>query len=340
VLGLFGGAVADRLERKRLIQASQAGVAAIALFLGLAVTTDTVTWGHLLASSLLQGALMSFLMPARQSIIPDIVGRANLSNAMALHAAGVSVTTLAAPGVAGLLYALIGPQWVYYITGAMGLAAVVLTTSITRTRAGQGRARLPMLADVKAGLAYVRGNGVVLAIMLLLLATFLFAHTVVALLPAVVTDVYHRKSEAYGLLVSVEGAGALAGSLFFASMGASRRGRLLIVSSIAAGFALLLMSLVPLYLAAVAFMTGLGVAEAGRRVLSQSLLMEEAEDQYRGRAISIYAMMAGLMPLGILPAGIALDLLGGQMTVGILAGATIAASALVFLTQPSLRAMP
>ena len=123
-LALFGGAIADRMERKRVIQLGQGAAGLIALFVAVSITTDTVSWVHLFVASMFQGALFSFLIPARQAIIPSLVGRENLNNAMALSSAAMSITTLVAPAAAGVLYARIGPDGVFVIVILMNLAAV------------------------------------------------------------------------------------------------------------------------------------------------------------------------------------------------------------------------
>ncbi len=108
VLALFGGAIADRFDRKRLIQIGQITVGLLALAVGVAVFAELVRWYHLLAASLIQGAIWSFMMPARQAIIPQVVGPDKIGNAMAMNAAGMSAMTLLAPAMAGGLYALAG----------------------------------------------------------------------------------------------------------------------------------------------------------------------------------------------------------------------------------------
>ena len=112
-LSLFGGAISDRLERKRIIQFGQISMALTTLFVAVSITTGTVTWVHLLGVAIYQGAILSFLMPARQAIIPQLVGKDRLTNAFALNAMGMSVTTLVAPAVAGILYATAGPDVLY-----------------------------------------------------------------------------------------------------------------------------------------------------------------------------------------------------------------------------------
>jgi len=133
------------------------------------------------------------------------------------------------------------------------------------------------------------------------------------------------------------GLGTLGGSLFIAAMGNWQRGRTLIASSFLSGLALLLVALLPFYAVALGLMVVLGVGDAGRRSLNQSLIMEVSDDQYRARVMSLFMINFALIPLGVLPAGLAAEFLGGQMSVGILAGLLIALTAIILLTQRSLR---
>ena len=146
--------------------------------------------------------------------------------------------------------------------------------------------------------------------------------------------------DAMGLLVSIMGGGSLAGSLFIASVRKSRRGMLLILGSFISGITLLLLALIPIYAAAAFLMVFLGIGDAARRTLNQSLIMEEVEDQYRGRVMSVFMINFGLMPLGVLPAGAIAEAMGGQFAVGLLALLLLGVTALIFITQKRLREMP
>ena len=338
-LALFGGAIADRMERKRVIQLGQAGMALIAIFVAVTITTGVVAWYHLLAASMFQGVIFSFLMPARQAIIPQLVGQDNLTNAMALNAAAMSVTTLIAPSMAGTLYAWIGPAGVYYLIAAFGVGSVVLTGMIRKIDVGGAGSAAPMLSDIKDGLSYIRRSPIVLVLLIMGLATALLAMPFRFLMPVFVVDIYDRGPEALGVMVSVMGAGSLAGSMFIASLGKWRRGLLLILGSFFSGIALLFVALVPVYFAAVAIMLVLGLGDAGRRTLNQALIMEEVEDRYRGRVMSVFMMNFGLMPLGVLPAGLAAEILGGQWAIGILAVLLLVFTTVILVTQRRLRQM-
>jgi len=336
-LGLFGGAIADRMERKVLVQGGQLGIAAVALVVATLIASGTVTWVHLLIASLLQGTMWSVLMPARQAIIPELVSRTNLTNAMALTSGGKSLTTLVASAVGGVLYAVIGPEGVYYVVGGLALLAVALTASIQTETGPTARPQANILSDVKAGLSYLKGQHLVLVVLAVGMITALLASPVVYILPTFVVDVYGRDSEAFGLLISMLGLGALIGSITVAMIGPRRRGLLLLAGGLFATAALALIASVPLYYPAALFMTLLGIGSVAHQMLSNTLIMELVEGQFRGRVISVFSIGQGLMPLGLLPLGVAVDLLGNRVAVGILAAVLFAVSATTLLTQTQLR---
>ena len=156
-------------------------------------------------------------------------------------------------------------------------------------------------------------------------------------MPIFIVDIYNLGPEAMGLMVSGMGVGALGGSLFIAALGNWFRGRVLILSSFLSGLALMLV-------APAALLPGGrgpdGAAGSWRRrtpLPEPVLLMEASEEEYRGRVMSIFMINFALIPLGVLPAGLAAEFLGGQMVVGILAGLLIALTTIILFTQRRLR---
>ena len=129
----------------------------------------------------------------------------------------------------------------------------------------------------------------------------------------------------------------MVGSLLVASITKWHRGLILLGSSFVSGVALLLVALFPSYFVAVAIMVLLGLGDAGQRTLNQVLIMEEVEQQYRGRVMSVFMINFGLIPLGVLPAGAAVKALGGQGVAGILAVLLLAATTVLLVTQRRLR---
>ena len=336
-LALFGGTVADRMERKRVIQIGQCMAVVLALFIGVSIVTDTVTWMHLLFVSMVQGAQFSFLMPARQALVPQLVGKENLTNAMSLDAAAMSLTTLIAPSVGGVLYSVIGPEGVYFLIAGLGVIAVFFTSMVSARGGTANRPSVPMASDIAQGLRYVLNSPVVLILLLMGLATALLAMPFRFLMPVFVVDVYSRGPESLGLLVTIMGVGSLVGALFIATLGKKKRGLLLLAGSFISAIALMLVAAIPIYYAAAGVMVLLGLGDAGRRTLNQALIMEEVDDEYRGRVMSVFMMNFGLMPLGVLPAGALAERFGGQFAVMLLGVLLLITTAAVLVTQRRLR---
>ncbi len=337
VLSLFGGAAADRLDRKKIIQLGQGLFVITALLTGVSVATGFITWYHLMAASMVMGALFSFVMPARQALIPNLVQPQDLTNAIALNSAGMSATTLLAPAFAGVLYAVVGPAGVYFVLAGLGLIAILITGLLPETRGRSAEAKAKVFDDIRDGLVYIRHAPMVLILLAMGLATALLAMPFRFLMPIFIVDIYQRGPQAMGLLVSLMGLGALAGSLFVAQAGRWKRGLLLIGTTMLTGVALLLVAVLPFYMVALVLMVALGLGDAGRRTLNQALIMEVSEAKYRGRVMSVFMLNFALMPLGVLPAGIAAQYLGGQVAVGILAVLLLTVTAVVLVTQKELR---
>jgi MFS family permease len=336
-LTLFGGALADRLERKPIIQAGQAVSSIVALVVAVAISTGVLEWPHLLVASMFNGVMFAFVGPARQAIIPQIVGEERISNAIVLNTAAMSTMSLVAPAIAGVLYATIGPEGVYYVMVGMGLIAVFLTTAIHKPAKMAKRVQSAIIKDIKAGLSYVGQNQMILVLLGVMLATVVLSMPFQSLLPVFVVNVYGLESEAFGLLVSMIGLGSLLGSLGIASIGNWHRGSLVILGGFIASFSLALVALIPIYTVAVGLMVLIGLGNIAPMALITALILERADENYRGRMMSIIMLMWGLMPLGVMPLGVAVDAIGGRQTVGIMSAALLVIFSLVLLTQRRLR---
>ena len=335
---LHGGAIADRLERKVIIQVCLAISMLATLLIGVAITLDIITWHYLLVASAVQGGVSAFQMPARQAIISQIVPKEQLTNAMALNGAAMSATILLAPAIGGGLYALAGPDAVYYLITALGVGSFIFTSFVNRTGVGTGR-REAVSSEIKAGLNYIRGNRMVFILVLVGVVGTILSEPFWLMVPVYIVDVYGRGPEAMGLLVSVVGAGSLGGSLVIAAIGRKKRGAMLLLSALLSGVGLMMIGVFPFYYAAAALMIPVGLGEAGRWSLNQALVMENTEDRFRGRVMSIFSLTWGLIPLGALPFAVLIDILGGRMAIGILASLLIAFILTVSVTRKDVLAI-
>ena len=332
LLSLYGGAVADRYSKKRIIQIGQLGMVVIALVIAVSISTNTVTVFHLVTASIAQGVIWAFLMPARQAIIGQLVGEDQLTNAVALSSSGMSLMTVSAPGIGGLIYGFGGPAATYYVISGLFVGAYVLMGFVPRMEPVTNATRR-MWSDVKEGIAYTRHNRTVLVLLLFSLSTALLAMPFRTLLTVQVEEVFHKEVEALGLLMSMIGIRALFSSLVIAGLSkASHRGRVLLATGLLSGLAILFAAATTSYTVAVFIMIVIGIGDSGRRTLSSSLILEQTGEEFRGRVMGVYAMNFGLIPLGALPLGfiaalfdvrIAFAIAGGTLFVAMVGFATL-----------------
>jgi len=331
LLSLFGGAVADRVERKRVIQAGQLVSVMTALFVAFSIVTHTVTVYHLIVASVLQGTSFAFLMPARQALIPQLVGTRHISNAMALNASGMALSGAVAPAIGGFLYAGLGEHGAYFTIAALSFGAFLLTTQLPKMPVRAQEIRRAMLADVGEGLRYVGRNRTVLVLLLLALFTAVLAMPFRGLMSVYNGQALGRGPEALGLMLGMIGVGALVGSLALAGMRRGQpRGVVLLATTVLSGLMLLAASVTGIYAVALVVMFFIGIGESGRRAMSAALIMEETDREHQGRVMGVYMMNFGLMPLGTLPLSSIAEAHGIRVAVFI-AGSLLTAISLGFV---------
>lgn len=339
LLSIFGGAMADRLDRRRVIQAGQAITMSLAAVIGVLILTERINLWWLIGSSVGQGIAWAFLMPARQSIVPQLVGKSHTTNAIALNAGAMSLMTLVAPGIAGVIYARVGVAPTYFIIAGLNALAVVLTARLPRM-AGAGAAQPAgrVMSEMKAGIRYTLGNQTVLVLLLLALFTTILAQPFRSLMPVFVHDVFDRGPEAVGLMLSAIGLGALLGTVVIAGLReGEHRGWVLLATTATSGVALVLATVTAQYWIAVAVMLLLGVGDSGRRSLNSSLMLEQTEDAFRGRVMGLYMTNFGLIPLGAIPLAAIAELIGIRWAVAGAGALLVAAAAGTMLLTNRIR---
>ena len=338
-LALVGGAFADRVPPKRLVQVGQACSMSLALFVAFSIVTESVTWVHLAAAALMQGVAWSFMGPARQAMMPHVLPRNRIANGIALISAGMSAPALVAPAAAGLIYAVVGPEGVYVVVAGLGILAVALSTSIRADTKPEDGPRGSVAADIAQGVSYIWDKEVVRLLLLVGFVFIFFSGPLQSLLPVLIVEVYQLESEALGLLVSMSGVGALVGTVVIAGLREGRRGILFVSAGVLSGVVMVAIGLIPIYGLAVGVIAAAGLGTAGVWSLNQILIMGQIEDRYRGRVMSIYMMNFGLMPFAVLPAGIVADIVGPQPVLAGLGVLIVAFSAVILVKERRLRAL-
>ncbi len=300
LLSIFGGSISDQFDKKKIIQLGQFGMVILASVVAISIFLEVVTIYHLIAASVLQGVMWAFLVPARQSLIPDLVEKRLIVNAIALSGSGMALMTFLGPGIGGFLYSLFGPGLVYIFICLLFLFALLFNHFLPNTHTIKINSD-PRTKQIKEGLKYILGNSVLSWLLIIAMITTVLTMPLRSLMPVLMDELFSRGADAVGLMLSIIGLGSLIGSLIFAGLKRGRRGIALISSLLISGIAILITSASNLFLIVIIMMFFIGIGDAGRRSLNNALLMEEADPAYRGRVNGVYTMNFGLMPLGTIP---------------------------------------
>ncbi|MBN1771759.1 MAG: MFS transporter [Deltaproteobacteria bacterium] len=336
---LWAGTLADRLDRRRLLLATQVAMLVLSAALAGLTFGGWVRPWHLLLFAFGLGAANAFDAPVRQAIVPDLVGRRDVTNAIALNSLMFNSATTLGPAVGGGIYAAIGPGWCFSINAVSFLAVLGallrmrLAPLPAATRSGTA------LGELRDGLRYVVHRRTLLVLVLFALVVTVFGFSFVNLLPAWAVRVLHGDAATHGWLQSSRGLGALVCALVVASLGRFRfRGLLLTAGSLALPLALLAFAASRHPLASYAALCGYGAALVLVFSLANALLQTLSDDAFRGRVMAIYSFaFFGFLPLGALAAGAAADAVGEPLTIAVGAGVVLLASVVILLVYPPLR---
>ncbi|MFC2052161.1 MFS transporter [Chloroflexota bacterium] len=321
LLALFGGAIADRVQKKYVLLAGQASSAivstgiAFSLVLGYLSAEHSSSWWLLIFASILQGTIMGLMTPSRQAIIREIVSGEQVMNAVALNVLGMNTLRFLAPGIAGFLIDAFDFAAVYFAMTGMYLMAVVFIAFMPLTGTMTIRSR-GALSDIKEGFKYIRHETTILFILLFTLSAVTLSMPYMSLMPIFTEDILKVSATGMGVLLSVSGIGAMTGSVILASLPNKKRGAMLLLSSLFLGMVLIVFSFSHSWYLSIALVIFVGLGQAGRMTLGNTLLQYYVEDEYRGRVMSIHMMQFGMMSIGAFLAGLIAEAIGVQWAVG------------------------
>ena len=336
---LYGGVIADRVPRRKLMVITQSVMMILAFILATLAFLDIVQPWHIIILAFLLGTANAFDAPARLALIPELVEREDLSNAIALNASMFNLGTVIGPAIAGVAYALAGPAWCFTLNGISFLAVIAallfmqLPPHIFKPRTTSA------LSDIKEGIRYMLANDIIITVIAIIAVTSLFGLALVTLMPAWAVNILGGDATTNGWLQSARGGGALAGALMVASLVHFKvKGRLVTIGSFVLPLCLLVFTFVrwlPLSLAALAG-AGLGMILIFNS--ANALVQSQTPDQLRGRVMSVYSLIFfGSMPLGALLAGSIAEFIGEPMT-GVLCATVVLIFAIaIWVFVPKLR---
>ncbi|MCO6045981.1 MFS transporter [Aeoliella sp. ICT_H6.2] len=338
LLAALGGVVADRHDRRRILIATQTASMMVAFLLaGLTISGLVQVW-HLFAVAVCFGVINAFDIPARQAFVPDMVGRDDLINAIALNSSMFNGARIVGPAIAGVLVALVGEGWCFFVNAVSFIAVIaglllMQLTPIVRHHTGSA------LENLVEGFHFTTHTAPIRALLLLLGVMSLMGMPYVVLMPIFAEKILGGNSATLGYLMGASGVGALIAALVLAAR-EKVFGLGTWVAAAAAGFgiSLILFALSNQFWLSMLLLVPVGFTMMIQMAASNTLVQASVPDVLRGRVMSVYSMMfMGMAPVGSLLSGAVAGVVGAPTTVALGGVACILAGGYFAVRLPQLR---
>jgi MFS family permease len=287
---LIGGLVADRYNRKTIIFITQSTAMLVAAILGLLTYLHQIQLWHIYALTALQAAAMAFDLPARQSLVPNLVPRDDLPSAFSLQSIAFNTGAIVGPAMSGVVIGYLGQEWVYYINAVTFLAvllALALLGPVPQSQSVIQKGLRAALGDIRDGVAFIRSQPLILSTMILdFVATFFSSAN--TLLPYFAQNIIHVGEVAYGWLASAQSIGAVTVGLIVSQYRNIRRqGILLLGSVVVFGSATIVFGLSRIYIVIFLALVLMGAADSVSTIIRNTIRQLNTPDSLRGRMTSI-----------------------------------------------------
>ncbi len=319
LLGLWGGVVADRYQRRSILVVTQTASMALAFLLAALTLTDTVRIWEIFVLSALLGIVNAFDIPARQAFNIELVGKTDLMNAVALNVSTANASRIVGPAIAGILVAIIGEGWCFFANGVSFLAVIGGLLMMKVSPRDEPPSPGSSIEKIHEGYRFIRAHRALYSLLALVATMGFTATPYLAMMPIFAGDILHGGPQALGWLMGSNGIGALAATVRLASRknfkglenwmigGGITFGVLLAAFALSRSFAF---SLAAMLLIGFGMMTAIASAN--------TLMQSMAPDRLRGRIMSFHTMMfIGTTPVGSLFAGAAAGRFGAPYTVAV-----------------------
>ena len=338
ITSLYGGALADRMDRVKLLQVAQAAATVLAVVPGVLAALGVIQVWHIYALSFLSWTVSAFDGPARQAIVPSLVPRSDLMSAIALTSVVRRSTALVGPMIGGFAITLVGISGAFFVSAGFD-AAVLLTLLIMRSLPAQPEERrVPMGRAILDGFKLIRGNPVIYGILSMEAVNTLLV-TYQQLMPVFARDILQVGPTGFGFLYASPGVGALVGSALLLLMGdVKRKGLLFVTTVLIQPVTIMLFALSPWMVTSMLMLALSGVLDVIGGTVRNAMLQLSTRDQMRGRVMGMNMMVhRGLGPLSGLQAGAVATFAGAPFAVAAGSALFIVYAVFLIFRVPELR---
>ena len=344
VFGLFGGLIADALPKRRTLIATQAASMLLALVLGLLTATGLVQVWQIVVLALLLGTVNAFDMPTRQAFVIEMVGRADVVNAVGLNSAAFNGARIVGPAIGGLVIGAVGIAACFFINAASFVAVIA---SLLLMREGELRpfvaARVERTAgavveNLAEGLRYVRRTRVVLLAVVVVGLVSMFGMNFTVIMPVLARDVLGVEASGLGFLMAATGVGSVASALSIAYLGRPSP-RFILAGAAIAGILEIAVAFVRSFPLALVCAAGIGAGAIGMAATANTTIQLAVPDELRGRAMSVFTtVFTGTAPFGGLLIGAMISQYGAPAAFVFGGTASLLVAAVAYLvSRPWLR---
>ena len=314
---IYGGVIADRFSRRKIMIFTQIIMMLLAFILAALTFTHTVEPWHILLLTFGLGMANAFDAPARQAFINELVSREDLLNAIALNSMMFHSAAAIGPAVAGITYAVFGPAWCFTINGISFLAVIYVLFIMKFQPTPKRVVNKSAIKELRDGLQYLKTQKIILLIMLVVSFSTLFGLSIATLFPAWAVKILHGNAATNGFLQTSRGIGAVLCSLFIASL--SRfivRGKILTTGLISLPIFMILFSLNSSFIISSLILIGVGAAIIAINNLSNGIIQTLVSEEFRGRVMGVYSFsFFGFMPIGALWIGMLAEHFGSPTAI-------------------------
>ena len=318
IFSFIGGVASDRYDKYKLLLITQIASMVQAVLMTILIFSKHYEMWQIIALSALLGLINAFDVPARQSLVYEMVdNKEDLPNALALNSSMVNLSRLIGPGLAGLALEKLGDD-VCFGLNAVSFIAVIGSLMMMRLPKYISKPHTKnVIGELKEGFAYIKATPSIAYILIMLALISLFVLPFSTLIPVYAKDIFKGTASTFGVIDSVIGLGAFTGAIFLASLKPGKNLRkILAINTLIFGAGLALFSHTTFYPVALVFATISGFGMMSQITISNTLIQTTVDPNMRGRVISFYAMaFFGMQPLGGLVIGSISQLIGTQNTV-------------------------
>ena len=336
IVNLFGGVLADRIDRRHIIIAISAFTASLLTLLAFLVVQEIAEIWHVVVIAGLMGFAQGFDGPVRSSFFPLLIDRKHMMSAVALNSVMWQFSRIVTPSIAGFAITLMGTASIFF-AGAIGWITMLIVIISLKVPHAKPAVQRKVTQELAEGIRFIRSHRLFSTIIPLTFANMFFGMQYMTLMPLVAFR-HDRGADGYGLIFTFLGIGAVTGTIIIGKRQRSRHiGKIMLGGTFLFSLLIMAFAFAPNYYLAIAFMYFAGVANSIFLISSMTALQLRVPPELRGRVMGIYTITFSLIPAGGLVGGQVADALDERWAMTISAGVLSLIVAFVFLTQPLVR---